>query len=136
MDPPPPQLYSSLPQSVPPRVLDLAASIARGAESNARKADVLEAYLRSNYVYGSFDAGDGDAAEAFLLAQRRGGSEQFASALALMLRAVGIPSRIVLGYRARRLNPWRGEFEIWEADRHCWVEAYVDQRWTAFEPSP
>ena len=133
---PPSSGYRALPARMSPRVIELTESLARGKSAGRERAEALEAYLRAQYRRGGFDSAGGDPTETFIFVQRQGGSEQFASALGLMLRAAGIPSRIAGGFRARRLNPLHGDFELWAADRHYWVEAYVDDRWTIYEPSP
>ncbi|MGD9646702.1 MAG: DUF3488 and DUF4129 domain-containing transglutaminase family protein [Pirellulales bacterium] len=66
-----------------------------------------------------------DAIEDFLFNQRRGHCEYFASALALMLRSVGIPSRVVIGFNGGEWNPWGKFYLVRELHAHAWVEAYL-----------
>ncbi|MBX9790226.1 MAG: DUF3488 and transglutaminase-like domain-containing protein [Pirellulales bacterium] len=68
---------------------------------------------------------DVDAIEDFLFEQPRGHCEYFASALALMLRSVGIPSRVVIGFNGGEWNPWGKFYLVRELHAHAWVEAYL-----------
>jgi len=68
---------------------------------------------------------DSDAIEDFLFVQPRGHCEYFASALALMLRSVGIPSRVVIGFNGGEWNPWGKFYLVRELHAHAWVEAYL-----------
>lgn len=128
--------YLQMPPELDRRLHELALGIVRDIPAGQQRAAALERHLRLNYGPGNFNADGGNALARFLFEQRVGGSAQFASSLTIMLRAAGIPSRLASGYRARRLNPLHGDFELWKSDSHCWVEAYVDNRWTIYEPSP
>jgi len=77
-----------------------------------------------------------DPIEDFLLNRRSGHCEYFASALALMLRAVDIPARLVTGYKGGTLNPDTGYFEVEQRHAHAWVEAFIDNRWVTLDPTP
>jgi hypothetical protein len=71
-----------------------------------------------------------------LLSQESGPPRAFSSAFTLLLRADGIPSRVVEGYRVRRFDPFSQRYTVESRDRHAWVEAYLDSRWVVFEPLP
>ncbi len=73
----------------------------------------------------------------FLKEGRYGHCEYFATASVLLLRSLGIPARIALGYRGGSFNPLSQVLEIRESNAHAWVEAYVpDVGWIAFDPTP
>ncbi len=133
----PPAQYLLLPKEVSPNVRDLAREIAQGRTVPSERAAALEQYLRTQYKAGAFKPRSGiDPSEQFLFETKAGASRQFAEALAVMLRSIGIPARIMSGYRARRENPLLGAYEVWPTDRHHWVEAYIEHGWVTFEPSP
>src|SRR5262249_20229839 len=67
---------------------------------------------------------------------RRGHCEYFASALALMLRAVEIPSRLVTGYKGAEPLASSGYYEVQQRHAHAWVEALVDGQWIVLDPTP
>jgi transglutaminase-like putative cysteine protease len=118
------------------RVRELAARLAAGQPDAQSRAEAIESWLRQNRRHGKFSGDNDNPVDAFLFERVAGGAPQFAAALASLLRAAGIESRIVSGYRVRRFNPLRGEFEIWESDRHVWVEAWLNARWRTFDAAP
>ncbi|MBA3313745.1 MAG: DUF3488 and transglutaminase-like domain-containing protein [Planctomycetota bacterium] len=77
-----------------------------------------------------------DPVEYFLVNRRAGHCEYFASALALMLRAEGVPSRVVSGFKGGERNRLNGSFEVQQRHAHAWVEAYLDERWETLDPTP
>lgn len=74
--------------------------------------------------------------DAFLFESRRGYCEHYASAMAVLMRAAGIPARIVVGYQGGNVNPL-GEFiTVRQSDAHAWVEvALPEQGWQRFDPT-
>jgi hypothetical protein len=75
--------------------------------------------------------------EEFLFVRRSGNCEYFAAAMAVMLRTVGIPSRVVAGFQRGEWNPYGRYFMVRLSDAHSWVEAYIEGRgWVPFDPSP
>lgn len=78
-----------------------------------------------------------DTFRSFLVDERKGHCEYFATAGALFLRALGIPSRIVLGYRGGTWNNVSRVLEVREQNAHAWVEAYFPLTgWVTFDPTP
>jgi hypothetical protein len=67
-----------------------------------------------------------DAIEDFVSNNPRGHCEYFATALALMLRTQGIPSRVVMGYRCDEWDPQDQSFQVRQLHAHAWVEAFLD----------
>jgi len=141
-DPAPPDLslYLQLPATLSPRITALAAEQTRGLDQPLQRALALEAHLRSSYQY-SFDtvlSSQGvTPLEHFLFVSRRGHCEYFASALAVMLRSIGIPARLAVGYSLGARNPLTGYHEVRRLQGHAWVEAWLPQRgWIMLEPTP
>jgi len=131
--------YLQLPEGFSPRIVELAGRVSAGAASPLGKAVALESHLRSAYAYSFetvFTSQGVTPLDAFLFETRRGHCEFFASAMAAMLRAVGIPSRVVHGYLAHNLNPVTGFHEVRAFDGHAWVEADIGGiGWMTFEPT-
>jgi len=134
-----PAPYLQLPEDFSPRIAGLAREVTASAATPLDRAAALESHLRSAYAY-SFETvltSQGvTPLDAFLFETRRGHCEFFASAMAVMLRSLGIPSRVVHGYLAHSFNPVTGFFEVRAFDGHAWVEAHIDGRgWMTFEPT-
>jgi transglutaminase-like putative cysteine protease len=110
---------------------------APGILATPRLAQVLETALR-RFTY-TLDNPSGRAAnplEDFLERTQAGHCEYFASALALMLRARGVPARVVNGYR---LGPWipeGGYFRVSQNEAHAWVEYWHEGKWWTADPTP
>ena len=76
-----------------------------------------------------------DPVDAFLFDSRRGFCEHYASAFVVMLRAAGIPARVVTGYQGGEINPRGGYMIVRQSDAHAWAEAIVDGQWQRFDPT-
>lgn len=76
----------------------------------------------------------GDApVDEFLFSSRRGFCEHYASAFTYLMRAAGIPSRVVTGYQGGEMN---GDYMIVrQSDAHAWSEAWIDGAWQRFDPT-
>lgn len=133
--------YLQLPPSVTQRTRDLAAQIVQ--EANAATAydiaKAVESYLRANYAYTYFpppQPPDSDAVDVFLFEDRRGMCALYASSMAVMLRALGIPARVVAGFGTGDFNAFTNLYEVRADDAHAWVEVYFpDRGWIPFEPT-
>lgn len=93
----------------------------------------LAAFEYSLAVKRTFDV---DPIVDFLTLHQAGHCEHFASALALLARTRGIPTRVVSGYRVQEVNPIDGDLVVRERNAHAWVEAWVDGAWRAYDPTP
>ena len=73
----------------------------------------------------------------FLFERKKGHCEYFASSMAVMLRSLHIPSRIVTGFRGGEFNDLTGQYVVRASDAHSWVEAYFPgSGWISFDPTP
>ena len=133
--------YLQLPASMPQRVRDLAESVTQGAETPLDKAQAIQGFLRgTDFTYSQdIDAppADSDGVDHFLFESRTGYSDYFASSMAVMLRAVGIPSRLAAGYAPGQYHEESGLRFIRDSDSHGWVQVYFPEYgWIDFEPTP
>ncbi|MDQ3940624.1 MAG: transglutaminaseTgpA domain-containing protein [Actinomycetota bacterium] len=131
--------YVQLPSSLPERVRALAARITRDAPARYDKVRAIEDWLSANYRY-SIDSPvppEGqDAVDHFLFETDVGFCEQFAAATAIMLRSLGIPTRVVAGYTPGTRNPFTGYYEVKNSDAHSWVEVWFPRfGWYEFDPT-
>jgi transglutaminase-like putative cysteine protease len=130
--------YLQLPP-MDPGVAGLAAEWTAGARTAARQAEAIETHLRKDFHYSLQQprVPPADPVADFLFRRRQGHCEYFASAMAVMLRTIGIPSRVVTGFQSGEFNPVSGWLVIRASDAHSWVEAWLPQRgWTVFDPTP
>ncbi len=130
--------YLQLPP-LDPRVLALAEQVTAGLYTQFDRARAIADHLRRSYGYTlEFpDHEPQDPIAYFLFERKKGHCEYFASAMAVMLRAIGIPSRLVNGFQSGTFNPISNQYVIRASDAHSWVEAYLEARgWTTFDPTP
>ena len=73
---------------------------------------------------------------AFLLENRSGHCEYFATATALLLRRVGIPSRYVVGYSVHELSQLERQYIVRSRNAHAWTQVYIDGKWQTFDTTP
>ena len=78
---------------------------------------------------------DHDAVDGFLFDTRRGFCEHYAGAFVVLLRAAGIPARVVTGYQGGEINPNGGYLIVRQSDAHAWAEALVNGQWRRFDPT-
>ncbi|MFO0591424.1 MAG: transglutaminaseTgpA domain-containing protein [Polyangiaceae bacterium] len=109
-----------------------------GLTTNRQKVDSIADHLRKNFRYSlDYKRGPGDPLLDFLGANRLGHCEYFASAMAMLARASGIPARVVAGYRVAEHNDIGDYDVIRERNAHAWVEAYVDDEgWQTIDATP
>jgi protein-glutamine gamma-glutamyltransferase len=130
--------YLRLP-AVDPRVPQLAAQVTASAKNNFDKAAALENHLRTRYGYTLQlpRTQVKDPIANFLFERKQGHCEYFASSMAVMLRTLGIPSRVVNGFRTDEFNDLTGNYVVRAKDAHSWVEAYFPRYgWQTFDPTP
>ncbi|MFB3777682.1 MAG: DUF3488 and DUF4129 domain-containing transglutaminase family protein [Bryobacteraceae bacterium] len=121
------------------RIGELARRITAGVETDAARAAAIEMFLRSSFDYTTQLPPEepSDPLATFLFERRRGHCEYFATSMAVMLRTLKIPSRLVTGFHDGVLNPITGWHVVRASDAHSWVEAWIDSRgWTTFDPTP
>jgi len=78
---------------------------------------------------------EGEPVDEFLFGARRGFCEHYASAFVVMMRAAGIPARVVTGYQGGEINPRGGYLIVRQSDAHAWAEAIVDGEWRRIDPT-
>ncbi len=130
--------YLQLPK-LDPRITELAKSVTANAQTQVDKAIALESFLRTKYSYTLDLTGKPghDPLAHFLFETRAGHCEYFASAMAVMLRTLQIPSREVNGFLPGEYNTLGGDYIVRASDAHSWVEVYFPGNgWVVFDPTP
>lgn len=133
-----------VPGGIPSSVRDYAQQVTKGAKDDYERARMLQDWFRrtGNFKYSvrkAPEGGIGDTLETFLSPKdggRVGYCEQFAAAMAIMARTVGIPARLAVGFlRPTLIGP--GVWEYRSHDLHAWPELYFEGAgWVRFEPTP
>jgi protein-glutamine gamma-glutamyltransferase len=132
-------VYTQLPADMPTRVADLAASITSSSPSLLGKVQAIEDWLGNNTTY-SIDIpslpANTDAVDHFLFTEKVGFCEQIASSLVVMMRSLGVPARLGVGYASGERNPFTGLYEVKASDAHAWAEIYFPSvGWLTFDPT-
>jgi protein-glutamine gamma-glutamyltransferase len=100
-------------------------------------ARTIEDRLRTGYKYTPNVPEHAYPLASFLFEDRAGYCQQFAGAMGLMLRMVGIPSRVVSGFAPGSFDPEQDAYEVQDFDAHSWVEVYIrGVGWVTFDPTP
>lgn len=137
-DPEDDPVYST-PPILQSRLVRLAEEVAKEG-SPLEKAKQIEYFLKTRCAYAyspAFIPRGWDPVEHFVLRSKQGACDLFASAFVLMCRAVGIPARVVAGFRMEERDKWRRVFVVREKHSHAWAEAWIPGLgWVSFDPTP
>ncbi len=143
--------YLALPPNLPPRIRTLAEEWTKGLATADEKARAVERHLRTEYKYdlGSPSGRSKQPLDDFLFESRRGHCEFYSTAMAVMLRTVGVPTRNVTGFIGGTYNRFGKFYAVRQGDAHSWVEVFIDPAprgtgnphgekigWKTFDPTP
>lgn len=124
---------------LPPGIRALALEVAGDSREPREVIARLLAFFGREFRY-SLDLAPTtrlDPLEEFLLVRRAGHCEYFAAAMAVMLRSLGIPARLVNGFQRGEWNPYGRYFLVRLLDAHSWVEAHLaGEGWVTLDPTP
>jgi transglutaminase-like putative cysteine protease len=127
-----------LPDKSNPRTAELAGTLRRKfSDDRALMRDVLGMLRNEKFYYTLSPPPLGvDAVDEFLFQTRSGFCEHYASAFAVLMRAAGIPARIVTGYQGGEMNPFGKYIIVRQADAHAWTEVWLaDEGWVRVDPT-
>ncbi len=130
--------YVQLPSSVTPRLRALAQQITHGATDNIAKANAVQRYLQTYRYTLSLESGDAERpVEDFLFRTHAGHCEYFSTAMAVLLRAAGVPTRNVTGFLGGTYNRFGRFYAVHQGDAHSWVEIHDPVLgWVTYDPTP
>ena len=118
-------------------VRELAAEVAGAAVGPEAKALAIERYFREGFVYSYLGKHGRQSLREFLTDTKAANCEYHATAMALMLRALGVPARLAIGYVSTDWKQVGEYFDVRNSDGHAWVEAFVPGRgWVSYDPTP
>ncbi|HEY4117373.1 MAG TPA: DUF3488 and transglutaminase-like domain-containing protein [Byssovorax sp.] len=131
--------YLELPPELSDSVRKLAQSWTVGADTPLEKARSIEKHLRTEYRYDlDIEASTTvDPLDNFLFVTKRGHCEFYSTAMAILLRTEGVPTRNVMGFIGGTYNNFGHFYTVRQGDAHSWVEVWLDDvGWTTFDPTP
>ncbi len=137
--PPSVQNYLQLPEVLDPRIAERAQLVTETATNRYDAAALIEFHLRHDFGYTLEQKAGGDQPLAdFLFNVREGHCEYFATAMAIMLRTQGIPTRVVNGFQQGEYNETADVYVVRQREAHSWVEVYFpgEDVWVPFDPTP
>ena len=132
------RIETRLPPTRNPRTLELAAQLRRDAADDAAYARTVLDWFRDNGLEYTFepDPTGLESVDSVLFDTKRGFCGHFASAYATMMRAVGVPARVVTGYLGGEWNPVGGYLIVRQSDAHAWTEIWLEGRgWVRVDPT-
>ena len=127
-----------LPVAKNPQTLALAKTLLQSSGSNPRQyINKVLAHFRNNaFVYTlKPDLLGENAMDDFLIISQRGFCEHYASAFTYLMRAAGIPARVIVGYQGGKMNPLDDYMIVRQSDAHAWSEVWLEDRWQRIDPT-
>lgn len=127
-----------LPAPLSPRVRQLVEQLKQASGGHVEKliAELLTFFHKGGFRYTTEPRPiRGDFIEGFLFETREGFCEHFASAFAFLLRAAGVPARVVGGYLGGTKNPYGDFLEVYQSNAHAWVEVWDGRTWLRIDPT-
>jgi transglutaminase-like putative cysteine protease len=132
-----PAEWLALPAGLNPRALADGMALRQQPDPGKRAATILRRFARENFVY-TLDppALGANSIDEFLYQTRSGFCEHYAGAFVFLMRAAGIPARVVTGYQGGELNPLDGYLIVRQSDAHAWAEIWLPGRgWVRLDPT-
>lgn len=127
-----------LPRDSNPRTVALAREITDASTPHAQTLERVIAHLRAlplRYTLRPPALGE-HAADEFLFDTQRGFCEHFAASFVVLMRAAGVPARVVTGYQGGEINPVDGYLVVRQSDAHAWAEVWLAGRgWVRVDPT-
>ena len=135
---PEPSVRRALEASPYGQVYELASDLTAGRPTTYDAVNTVEDYLSQTYAYSENPPPSDYPLASFLFEDQVGYCQQFSGAMALMLRMVGIPARVVSGFAPGSPDLDQDNvFQVEDFDAHSWVEVYFnDIGWVTFDPTP
>lgn len=131
------QTLTRLPEGFNPRAVALGRQWGREMREPRRRIERALAWFHESFTYtlspGLFGR---DSVDEFLFERRRGYCEHFAAAFTVLMRASGLPARIVTGYQGGYVNPVGNYLVVLQSDAHAWSEVWIEgEGWVRVDPT-
>lgn len=130
------RFYTALPPQSNPQAVQLGRTWQRNGLSTQQTIDTALRLFHQEFSYTLQPPALGEhSVDEFLFSTKRGFCEHFSSALVVLLRAAGIPSRVVVGYQGGQWNSVENYTLVRQSNAHAWVEAWTDEGWILVDPT-
>lgn len=137
-DTPSSQINTLFVQHLDPKSQTLAQQLWKQSQHQPEKyiENIIKWYRQGQFTYTLKPALLGEnRVDDFLFSTRQGFCEHYASSFSLMMRYVGIPARVVIGYQGGQPAPDGKSWEVRQLDAHAWTEVWLNQRWVRIDPT-
>ncbi len=132
------QINTKIPERLDEQSRQFAVDMFRqsGQQPERYVNNILQWYKNNDFAY-TLNPGllGENRIDEFLFQSRRGFCEHYASSFALLMRYVGIPARVVVGYQGGQLAPDRASWEVRQLDAHAWTEVLLHGKWQRIDPT-
>jgi hypothetical protein len=138
------RLATALPKNLSPKVINLFEQLAKQITSPQNAVRKLDEWFHAEGFRYTLEPGESRSKnlDDFLFSSKKGFCEHFASASAVLLRGMGHPARVVVGYQGGRINQFSNALVIQSRDAHAWVEVWYpsrenprEGRWLTYDPT-
>jgi transglutaminase-like putative cysteine protease len=129
--------YLALPPGFNPQTMQAGAELRKLSDPRERINTVLRRFRRENFHYTLEPPLLGrDSVDEFLFMTKAGFCEHYASSFVFLMRAAGVPARVVAGYQGGEANPYDGFVTVRQLDAHAWSEVWLEgSGWTRIDPT-
>jgi len=127
-----------LPLKSNPKTIELTKDLLIKSDFDKQRyiTNVLQYFVEGGFVYTlKPDLLADNIIDEFLFDSKRGFCEHYASAFTYLMRAAGIPARVVIGYQGGTMNPLDDYMIVRQSDAHAWTEVWLNNRWTRIDPT-
>jgi hypothetical protein len=128
--------YTHLPKSFSSSVRKLSQRLTQNDGNPSEKAKTLLRYFSEEHFQYSLNAPEMASIDSFLFGQRIGFCEHYAAAFALLMRAAGVPARVVVGFQGGEVNEYADYILVRDNHAHAWVEIFESSKgWIRVDPT-
>jgi len=132
------EINSQLPPGFNPETMQFAQTLRQNFPDQVSRIDAVLRYFREEKFYYTLEPPPlgRQSVDEFLFSTRAGFCEHYSSAFVVLMRAMGIPARVVTGYQGGLRNTQDGYYEIKQSDAHAWAEVWLEQAgWVRIDPT-
>lgn len=130
--------YTLYPQDLDQQAQALAKRLFDQSQSDPNRyvENVIQWYRQQQFKYSLQPARLGNhRVDEFLFKSKEGFCEHYASSFVMLMRYVGIPARVVVGYQGGQAAPDEQSWEVRQLDAHAWTEVFLNQQWIRVDPT-